>query len=242
MLMQNNGSLEELQEIVIKKLLHTNRDNIHDLVLYLKSTDFFTAPASTKFHGSEPGGLLYHSWHVYQLLMAKHDLYQVKVPEESLIIAGLLHDVCKVGCYHVDIDPPTDAQINYLTKLAGREITAIKQGPFTKGYISELINWYVNKKEGPRPEYKQTYVYRDSFPIGHGEKSVVILSRIINLTEAEALAIRWHMLAFDAGIHFNYPSGYAYRDALAKYPLVTLLATSDIEASNILEGNFENQI
>jgi len=242
MLKLNDGSLIDLKDRVIDTLVSTKRDGMVDLLAYLVETDFFIAPASTKFHGSEPGGLLYHSWHVYQLLKAKNDLFKTNIPVESLVIAGLLHDVCKIGCYHIDTDPPTSAQINYLTKLAGREVYAIKAGPLTKSYASVLIEWYVNKQEGPRPEYKQTYVYKDELPLGHGEKSVIMLAPILNLTSAEALAIRWHMAFFDAGIHFNYPTGYAYKAATEKYSLVTLLATADIEASNILEGNFENQI
>ena len=242
MLTLNNGSLIDLKDRVIDTLVSTRREGMLNFIAYLVETDFFIAPASTKFHGSEEGGLLYHSWHVYQLLLAKNEMFKTNIPKESLIIAGLLHDVCKIGCYHIDTDPPTDAQINYLTKLAGREVYAIKQGPLTKAYASDLIQWYVNKKEGDKPEYKQTYVYKDELPLGHGEKSVIMLTSYILITNAEACAIRWHMLAFDAGIHFNYPSGYAYKSAMESHALVTLLATADIEASNILEGNFENQI
>jgi len=71
--------------------------------------------------------------------------------------------------------------------------------------------------------------------MGHGEKSVSILQDFFLLTEQEKLAIRWHMTAFDAGIHFGYPSGFAFREAVKKYPLVTLLFTADYEASNIIE-------
>lgn len=79
------------------------------------------------------------------------------------------------------------------------------------------------------------YVTKDQFPMGHGEKSVSILQDFMSLTDEEKLAIRWHMCAFDAGIHFNYPNGFAYREAVKKSPLVTLLFTADYEASNIVE-------
>jgi hypothetical protein len=45
--------------------------------------------------------------------------------------------------------------------------------------------------------------------------------------------IRWHMIAFEAGIHFDYPTGFPFRQAVKEYPLVTLLFTADFEASNI---------
>ncbi len=82
---------------------------------------------------------------------------------------------------------------------------------------------------------QERWVVNDQFPVGHGEKSVFILQRFLKLTEEEIATIRWHMMSFDAGIHFNYPNGYPFRSAIKKYPLVTLLATADMEASNILE-------
>jgi hypothetical protein len=100
-------------------------------------------------------------------------------------------------------------------------------------------NFYVigtrNVKENGAWREKRVYKVEDQFPMGHGEKSVSILQDHIRLTEEEKLAIRWHMVAFDAGIHFFYPSGSAFRAAAAKYPLVTLLFTADYEASQILE-------
>lgn len=49
-------------------LRSTNRDGIENLIEWLESTDFFTAPASTKYHGAYPGGLLQHSINVYNRL------------------------------------------------------------------------------------------------------------------------------------------------------------------------------
>lgn len=99
-------------------------------------------------------------------------------------------------------------------------------------------NFYIKKpkwfKENGKWIQKEVYAVEDKLPLGHGEKSVMILQEFIKLTDEEKLAIRWHMLAFDAGIHFNYPSGFAFREA-SKNPLVVLLFTSDYEASQILE-------
>jgi hypothetical protein len=76
---------------------------------------------------------------------------------------------------------------------------------------------------------------KDHFPIGHGEKSVILLQRYINLTDEEIYAIRWHLGMSDAAVHFNYPSGFPYRDAVTRTPLVTLLQTADMEATMIME-------
>jgi hypothetical protein len=86
-------------------------------------------------------------------------------------------------------------------------------------------------------ESYEAYCVKDQLPLGHGEKSVSILQDFIPLTDVEKLAIRWHMCAFDASIHFNYPNGYAFREAVKVHPLVTLLFTADYEASNIIEMN-----
>jgi hypothetical protein len=106
-----------------------------------------------------------------------------------------------------------------------------------KAYCSDLIDWLNKGKQGPEPEYKYAYKYDDQLPLGHGEKSVFLLERHIALTDEEAVAIRFHMVAFDAGIHFNYPSGFPFQQAVKQYPLLTLLFTADYEASNILEAN-----
>lgn len=86
------------------------------------------------------------------------------------------------------------------------------------------------------PGTRAAYKVEDKFPFGHGEKSVSILQDFIKLTPEEKLAIRWHMCAWDASIHFDYPNGFAYREACKRSPLVTLLFTADYEASNVVEA------
>ena len=87
------------------------RDNIRregaDALLdYLEhKSDFFTAPASARYHGACAGGLCAHSVNVYQCLKAYlerervREVYGVECSEESAAIVSLLHDVCKTGCY-----------------------------------------------------------------------------------------------------------------------------------------------
>ena len=81
------------------------RDGKDALMDYIKNkTDFYTAPASTQFHLSCEGGLLQHSLNVYDCLIAKKQSPIWKktfeeIPEESLIIMSLLHDLCKVNYY-----------------------------------------------------------------------------------------------------------------------------------------------
>ena len=66
--------------------------------------DFFIAPASTRFHGNHEGGLVEHSIKVYEILKHKveNSILKIDIPEESIIIIGLLHDICKTNFYKVD--------------------------------------------------------------------------------------------------------------------------------------------
>ena len=76
------------------------REGVDDLVKYLETSDFFYAPASTKFHGSYAGGLLEHSLNVYDELTRLLAAYpEVQVSGETVIIISLFHDLCKVNMY-----------------------------------------------------------------------------------------------------------------------------------------------
>jgi hypothetical protein len=74
----------------------------------------------------------------------------------------------------------------------------------------------------------------DQLPLGHGEKSLYLVSRFIPLSDSEASAIRWHMGAWTPGMS-DYAMSMAYNAAVNKYPLVTLLETADNMASRLIE-------
>ena len=95
------SSKEEFLEIYNK---YIKRDGADKLLAWLETTDFFTAPASTKFHSNYEGGLCAHTINVYKRLVALEygENYQSVVSDESLAIMGLLHDVCKVNTYTVE--------------------------------------------------------------------------------------------------------------------------------------------
>lgn len=86
------------------------REGSDKLLEYLLSpqSDFFTAPASTRFHGSYEGGLLEHSLNVYRCLKdylsreRAKNVYKMDYSEESIALCALLHDVCKINFYKVD--------------------------------------------------------------------------------------------------------------------------------------------
>lgn len=88
---------------------HIQRKGADKLLTWLEGSDFFTAPASTRFHGAHEGGLVEHSVHVYQRLKALCEAEQAfncryEMPsEETIAIVGLLHDLCKVNFYSVEM-------------------------------------------------------------------------------------------------------------------------------------------
>ncbi|MCI8291333.1 MAG: hydrolase [Clostridia bacterium] len=93
-----------MKEEFINLLRSTNREGIEDIIQFLDRTDFFKAPASTRFHGNFEGGLAEHSMKVYEILKnnVKNAIVDLKVSDDTLIIVSLLHDICKANYYKVD--------------------------------------------------------------------------------------------------------------------------------------------
>lgn len=173
----------------INLLKETKRDGIENLLEFLEKTDFYTAPASTKFHNSFEGGLLQHSLNVYEALQT---LVGNKWNEDTIRIVALLHDICKVNLYKVD---------------------------------------YRNKKDETGQWVKEPYYTTDDLmPLGHGEKSVMIISEFIKLTKEELYAIRWHMGGYEPKENYNYIA-----KAYEKYPLAVYTHMADLMATYILE-------
>lgn len=174
------------------------REGASNLLSYLEKSDFFTAPASTKFHSNFEGGLVKHSVLVYERFLNKlkneyGENYNQVINNESIAIIGLLHDICKVDYYKLD---------------------------------------YRNVKEDGNWVQKPYYTVEDSLPYGHGEKSVYIISSFMKLTREEAMAINWHMGAFDTRV---LGGSYALSDVFANYHTALLFHTSDLETSYLDE-------
>lgn len=101
---------QELIEKFEKLLLETKRPGIENLLEFIRKSDFYTAPASTRFHGAYEGGLLEHSLNVLDCLAEKkasdnaiwHKVL-VNVQSESVMIASLLHDLCKTYFYTTEM-------------------------------------------------------------------------------------------------------------------------------------------
>ena len=91
-----NPYQEEFSEIFRE---HITREGADRLLTWLTTTDFFTAPASTKYHCACEFGLVRHSLNVYRVLRQKY--FEEGDSEESFALCGLLHDVCKAQFYKV---------------------------------------------------------------------------------------------------------------------------------------------
>lgn len=170
---------------------YITRSGSKELLDWMQKTDFFTAPASTKFHCACESGLVMHSISVFNTLMEKH-FDEDKDNVESFAIAALLHDLCKAQFYKVS------------TRNVKNEATG---------------QW----------EKQPFYAVEDSFPYGHGEKSVFLIERFMRLKIEEAMAIRWHMGGFEDN------SGYTLSLAYEKYPLAVKLHLADLESTYLRE-------
>lgn len=197
--------IDLLKKQFCEVLRATQRPGIEQVLAQLESLGFFTAPASTRFHGAEPGGLLAHSLNVYQEAMVIR-LMQIKfrpeietqIPEASVAIAALLHDTCKAEVYKKELKHRKNALGKWEDYL---------------GYTADY----------------------SSFPMGHGEKSVIQLLRWgLELTDAEMLAIRWHMGAFNLPFHSAEESN-SLSSAKDQHPLVSIISAADSLATSILE-------
>lgn len=179
----------------ISLLRQVNRAGIEDLLEYLEKSDFYFAPASTRYHGACEGGLLQHSLAVYDNLQKFRQVFVLPYNHESIIICCLLHDICKSNFYR-------------------------------KGYK--------NKKNDVDGLWERVECYDvcDQLPLGHGEKSVIIIQKFIRLLDEEMLAIRWHMGGFDEGVK-GYSSSQSLSAAMSKYPLVVSLHMADLAACYI---------
>lgn len=175
------------------------RDGLDELLNWLEISDFFIAPASTKFHGNYEGGLCEHSLNVYRQLDRLNKMYHTGLSDETIAVSALFHDICKVNFYKKVTKP-------------------------------------VKSKDGKWSQ-KEVWEIDEKAPLGHGEKSCIILQWYIKLTMEELLAIRWHMGGFDCAVKGG---DYSLNRAQDVSPLVTLLSVADMISSNLLEEKREN--
>lgn len=187
---------------------HISREGLDGVLSYLDNTDFYTAPSSTQFHLNEDGGLCLHSINVFETAMKLYESVAKPAIERgnSPFAAPVSEESIAIATLFHDLCK---------TKL-----------------YHKAQRW--KKDENGRWQSYDGYEIKDEFPYGHGEKSCLILSWYMRLKSEELLAIRWHMGMFDIGENGT-SQRYAFRGALEKSPLVSLVHAADFLSSNLLE-------
>ena len=190
-------------------LRSTGREGIENLIEWLHTTDFYTAPASTRFHLCHEGGLLEHSLNVYYAFKSKSQnpvwkkiFDDSSLGESGAILVPLLHDVCKADVYEPEfknkkVYSPTGSKVD----ADGR------------------YDW----------QTVLGYSYNDKNVYGHGEKSVDLVRDHIWLTKEERKCIRYHMGPQQPGDDRDFWA------AAHEYPTVLATYQADSEATVLLE-------
>lgn len=176
--------LAQVKGEIVGLLTPIKRKGIDKILEWMENEEFFTTPASTKFHGNYEGGLAIHSLLVYREFDFMLDRYGMGLQDDSRKIAALGHDFCKVGVY---------------------------------------------KKYEPKRKTEKTkpFMFADGLPLGHGEKSIYVIRGMMELTDNEALLIRWHMGAYDPNYEMN-------QDLIKKKcPELVLLQNADMVVSSV---------
>lgn len=187
------------------------REGAEKMMKYIRTSDFYSAPASTRFHLSCPGGLLLHSLNVLDALRSilrqseSGDWEYVvagkvvdAISDEGLIIITLLHDICKTHFYSIEY-----------RNVKNKETGVWEKAPY--------------------------YSINDAMPLGHGDKSAMIIKEYMELTTQEMYAIWWHM-GF-AGTTDALTLG----QAIDRHPIIWALHTADMMANHFMEAEDDNQ-
>ena len=197
--------MNEKKERFIELLRSTGRQGIEDVINYLEKSGFFTAPASTKHHLSFVGGLMEHSMNVYDVAMA---------------LRGPI----------VAMKPEMEERLQEKSII----IAALLHDTCKANIYKKAKKW--NKNDQGQWEQYDTYETDYSrMPVGHGEKSVIMLLSLgLKLTLDETVAIRWHMGAWDLAFQ-SYEVKSNINEAGNRYPLLSLIQSADNMATHILE-------
>lgn len=194
------------KEQFIEVLSGTGRKGIDQVLAKLDELGFFEAPASTKFHLSCKGGLLEHSMNVYEAtFMLREQVVKTRPELKDLL--------------------PMDS-VAICTLLHD----VCKTDIYKEGILSRKnADGYWEKYLGFQMDYSA------GLPLGHGEKSVImLLSWGLELKPEEMMAIRWHMTAWDLPMQ-SPEHKESLNAAKAKTPLVSLVQLADGFATGLLE-------
>lgn len=185
--------------------------NIEGLIQKLETSDFFSAPASTRYHGAYVGGLVEHSLNVYYNLLNLIDMKGLKehIDKDSIIICSLLHDISKMNYYEI---------------TSRNEKVYCDNG--TKSDSLGKFEWQASLSFKTRAA-ENRFIYGN-----HEETSEFMIKTYIPLSVEESVAILNH----HAGMGHDCIPNFNISDKYNRYPLATLLHTADFLATYIDEN------
>ena len=204
-----SGNINENKEEFVKLLKSTGREGVDDVIEELERLGFFSAPASAGHHLNVEGGLVQHSLNTCKAAFA--------------IWEGMKA-----------LEPSLDTEVKKESIIISALLHDVCKADIYKRSVKKRKNklgqW--EDCEGYKVSYKD-------FPMGHGEKSlVVILLSGLELYDDEMLAIRWHMGAW--GLNQNsFEDVRNYDTAQKEYPLVAIIHAADVMAANVMERTGE---
>lgn len=202
-------NINENKEEFVKLLKSTGREGVDDVIEELERLGFFSAPASAGHHLNVEGGLVQHSLNTCKAAFA--------------IWEGMKA-----------LEPSLDTEVKKESVIISALLHDVCKADIYKRSVKKRKNklgqW--EDCEGYKVSYKD-------FPMGHGEKSlVVILLSGLELYDDEMLAIRWHMGAW--GLNQNsFEDVRNYDTAQKEYPLVAIIHAADVMAANVMERTGE---
>ncbi len=199
-----DNSSAEAKERFCKILRDTGRENIDYVIQDLEDWGFFEAPASAQGHGAYKGGLLEHSLNVYDAAMASR---------ESI----------------VKFRPDLEEQLQPDSIAISALLHDVCKADFYR-----LVKKKRRNEIGTYETVEMYEIHDENFPVGHGEKSVILLLQSgLDLKDDEIYAIRWHMGPWN----LSRDDEKFYRQAGRQSALQPLIHSADTIASAILERN-----
>ena len=192
--------------ILLIRTIKREGARIEELISKLENSDFFTAPASTRYHASYKGGLCQHCLNVYKNLMKLNEDKNMQIPEESIVIVSLLHDISKMNYY----------EISYRNKKQYSDYG-------TKRDAGGNFDWVVEQSYSIVPE-ESRFIFSN-----HETTSEFMVRTFIPLTLEESVAILHH----HGGVG-NDSQPYA-STVYGRYNLPVLLHLADMLATYVDE-------
>lgn len=201
-------NFQNLKNEFIELMMSTNRKGVVALIEKLDQRGFFVAPASSKFHLCYNGGLLEHSINVCHAALV--------VREQMIRLDSKLESLLPIESVIISSLLHDVCKADIYKKTVKKQKTATGLWEEVEGYDID----------------------GGDLPVGHGEKSVIVLLQMgFELSNEEILAIRWHMQAWDLAFQ-SYESKSNLNEAKAKCPLCSLIQCADGLASNLLEHKY----